>query len=256
MQQAEIESIAAQLAHNRMHGRQTDVPLARIRSLKEAQAIQAAALQAYDRDFKGYALVGTSEMCRRTLGLAEPVFTEIPIRDCLRNESRFRLPDGMIGVQCEIALMVGALNVEKGIPVTRQMLERSLLACMPAIGIVGRRAHIGADPHLSAVADFGLHVATLTGPAFSQFDMQKLDKVKVVARIDGRTTISFTGASAGGHPLDAALWLHRALERSGSQINATDIIATGSLGPILQVLPGQHLSVEWGEIGSASCWFE
>lgn len=254
MQQAEMDSIAAQLADNRTHSRLTDVPLDRIRWLEEAQAIQAAALDAYDRDFNGYTLVGTNETSRRSLGLVDPILSEIPIRDCVGNENRFRLPQGIIGVQCEIALMIGPLDFEKDVPITPQTFDKALLACMPAIGVVGRRAHIGADPHLSAVADFGLHVATLTGPAFSQFDMRMLDKVKVVARIDGKPMISFTGTSSG--PLDAALWLHHALQRRGLQINATDVITTGSLGPILQVLPGQHLSVEWGDIGSASCWFE
>ena len=256
MQQSDIEAIAAQLAANRTDGRQTDVPLDRIRSLADAETIQAAALQSYDRDFKGYTTVGTSEMCRRTLGLTRPIFSEIPIRDCLRNESHFRLPEGVIGVQCEIALMVGSLNGTNAEGATRDKLANAILACMPTIGLLGRRVHIGADPLLSAAADFGLHVATILGPALSDFDPRNLDRLTIVARIDGKATITIPGASAGMNPLDAALWLHQELERRGRRINATDIVTTGSLGPILQVLPGQHLSVEYGDLGAASCWFE
>lgn len=254
MQQSDIEKIAAQLADNRNHGRQSDLPLDRIRTPAEAEAIQRVALQAHDRDFKGYAMIGTSEMCRRTLGLAEPVFTKIPSRDRLHNESCIRLPEGVIGVQCELALMVGVLNETNDRRAERDHLATAILACMPTIGLLGRRAHIGGDPQLSAIADFGLHVATVSGAAMSDFDIRELDRVKIVARFDGKTAISFTGASTGIHPLDAVLWLKYELARRGSYISATDIVTTGSFGPILQVLPGQHFSVEWGDLGAVSCW--
>lgn len=256
MQQSDIEAIAALLADNRVHRRQTEVPLDRIRSVDEAEAIQAAALEAYDMDFKGYALAGASEMSRRTLGLAQPVFSQIPVRDWLPGESRFRLPQGAIGVQCEIALMVGTLDCGSAEPVTRDRLANAILACMPTIGVLGRRAHIGTDPQLSAAADFGLHVATILAPALSISDPRNLDRLKIVARIDGKVAITFTGASTRMHPLDMALWLHRELERRERRLNATDIVATGSLGPILQVAPGQHLSVEWGDLGETSCEFQ
>ncbi len=256
MQQSDIEAIAAKLAANRANDRQGDVPLDQIRSLADSEAIQAAALQSYDRDFKGYSMVGTSEMWRRTLGLTQPAFSEIPIRDCLDNDSHFRLPAGVIGVQCEIALMVGSLEGADAEGATRDELANAILACMPTIGLLGRRVHIGADPQLSATADFGLHVATILGPACSGLDPRKLDRLTIVVRIDGKAMITFSGASVGMNPLDAVLWLHRELGRRGRRIHATDIVTIGSLGPILQVLPGQHLSVEYGDLGVASCWFE
>jgi len=227
MQQSDIEAIAAQLADNRSHGRQTDMSLEQVGIREDAEAIQKAALRAYDRDFKGYAMVGTSEVCRRSLGLTEPVFTEIPISDCLRNATGFRLPQGVIGVQCEIALMVGVLNEHHDHDAERESLANGMLACMPTIGILGRRAHIGGDPQLSAIADFGLHVATISGKALSNFELKKLDRVKIVARLDGKAAISFTGASTGLCPFDTVLWLKHELERRGSYINATDIVTTG-----------------------------
>jgi 2-keto-4-pentenoate hydratase len=49
-----------------------------------------------------------------------------------------------------------------------------------------------------------------------------------------------------GHPLDAVLWLARALLTRSRELDAGDTVTTGTCTGILQVLPGQTLEADLG----------
>lgn len=251
----DLDQLASQLAANRTAGTVSDLPMKDIRSRTDAEAVQAAALSRYANDVKGYALAGTSELCRRSLGLRQPIFVPIADNACFRDQCHIVLPEGTIGAQSELAFTMGAMpsNAEM---ISRQTIADSILACQPAIGLLGRRTRPSLETDLGAIADFGLHVATICGPVATKLDAEKLDRLHMVARIDGKQVITATGDAVLGHPLNAVVWLARELGHQGHQLSAGDIVTTGSFGPVLQVLPGQHLAVEWEVVGEVSCWFD
>lgn len=252
---ADFDQLATLLAANRRAGTVSDLPLNEIRSRSDADAVQAAALNRYANDVKGYALVGTSELCRRSLGLRQPIFVPIADNAWLRDRCHIVLPKGLIGAQSELAFTMGAMpsHVEM---ISRRTIADSVLACQPAIGLLGRRTRSSPQTELGAIADFGLHVATICGPHATKLDAEKLNQLHMVARINGKSVITSTGDAVFGHPLDALVWLARELKRQGHYLSAGDIVTTGSFGPVLQVLPGQQMVVEWEMIGEASCWFD
>lgn len=94
---------ATVLAESRRLNVLCDLPLDRIASQAEAYDILAAAEDAYSFERGGYAVVGSGEAARRTLGLATPIFSEIPASALLRGQRRFKLPASVIGAQCELA---------------------------------------------------------------------------------------------------------------------------------------------------------
>jgi 2-keto-4-pentenoate hydratase len=250
-----LELLASQLAANRKAGTFSDLPMKEIRSREDADIVQATALNRYANDVKGYALAGTSELCRRSLGLQQPIFVPIADTSYFRDRCHIPLPEGIIGAQSELAFTMGAMpsNVEM---ISRRAIADSVLACQPAIGLLGRRTRSSPYADLDAIADFGLHVATICGPYATKLDAETLDQLHMVARINGKSVITATGDAVFGHPLDALVWLARELGRQGHYLSAGDIVTTGSVEPVLQVLPGQHLVVEWEMVGEASCWFD
>jgi 2-keto-4-pentenoate hydratase len=249
-------ALALGLAANRTTGAFTGLPLAILHSRSEAQEVQALALEAYDDDFKGYALVGTSPVVRRMLGLKAPIFAAIPNKAFHNQERHICLPKGMIGAQCELALTIGKVYPARGETIDRSSAAAAVVACEPAIGLVGRRAPPGPDAELSAIADFGLHVATVCGREPNHIDPLTLDEAMMTAMINGSTVMRTQAGAALGHPLDALLLLARQLSAENRQLNTGDIVTTGSCTPILQVLPGQHLTVEFEGVGKASCRLE
>lgn len=250
-----LDDLARALAGNRAAGRVSNLPMSMLRSEKEAIAVQAAALDAFDSDFRGYALIGTSQAARNTLGLQEPIAAAIPNKAFHENVGRFALPHGMIGAQCEIVLTIGGTFAVYGEPIDRSTAADVVLACQPAIGLIGRRATPDADSRLSAIADFGFHVATIAGPSARHVDPMELDRLDMVARIDGRVVARARTDAILGHPLEALTWLARRLAKEGRQLSADDVVATGSCSLILQVLPDQLLEVEFDGLGTVSCRF-
>ena len=201
-------------------------------------------------------MIGTSSASRRFLALEAPIFAPIANKSHYTEECRIRLPQGMIGAQCELALTIGAAYPQPGQPIDRVSAAEAIVVCQPAIGLVGGRAPPDIDPQLAAIADFGLHVATISGRQAEHVDPSELINATLAAKINDQPVFSCNVGDFIGHPLDALVWLAEQLSVQKKQLNVGDIVTTGSCTPIFQVLPGQRLAVEFERIGSASCWFE
>lgn len=226
-----------------------------IGSEREALAVQRAALLAYDTDFKGYALTGTSPATRRTFALREPMFSAIPSKDFHEKAARLTLPSAMIGAQCELAFTIGRTFPFGGEAIDRDSAADAVVACQPTIGLLGRRTRPVGDSGLVAIADFAFHVATICGASARHIDPLECDAIDVTARIDGNVVAKARADSIDGHPLEAVMWLARQLSQSHTTLNAGDIVTTGSCTPVLQILPGQALTVEFSGLGTVSCTF-
>ncbi|WP_337268548.1 2-keto-4-pentenoate hydratase [Oryzifoliimicrobium ureilyticus] len=247
------DATADMLAKSRRRGDLCDLPLNLITSEEEAYYIQSTAQDALGFERKGYALVGTSEASRRTLGLDKPIYSEIPAFALLAGVQQFRLPAGAIGAQCEFVFTMLRPFPDEGEPITLESAAASILGCRPAIGIIGRRSrHIYSGDH-AAIADFGLHVATICGEYYAAAD--DLTDIDLTAFLFKRTVVSGNSSSVMGNPLSALVWLAKELRATGKRLEANDVVATGSCTTILQVLPGQHLAADFGPLGQVECVF-
>jgi len=246
--------LAMDLAANRKAGRLSHLPLDAIQSRAEAEALQLAALDLFADDLVGYSLVGTAEVCRHMLGLSRPIYSAIPTGTHYRDGHHLRIPAGLIGAQCELLFTLGTVFPQPGERIDRRSVAEAISACQPAIGLLGRRTPQGPDSDFSAIADFGLHVATIGGPFAKGVDLLELDAARMTARMNGSTVIAARADAIFGHPLDAVAWLARELAQRHKQLDVGDVVATGSCAPVLQVLPGQHLTVEFDTVGTAQCF--
>ncbi|UXN58199.1 2-keto-4-pentenoate hydratase [Phyllobacterium zundukense] len=244
------------MADNRARGRVSELPLTQILSLTEAFEIQSIAIETYSSDLDGFALAGTSESSQVSLALAQPIFAPIASNAHFGDGHRLSLAQGVLGAQCEFAFIIARPYPAHHEPITRATAAECILGCQSAIGILGRRSHHGGLNHFAAVADFGLHVATICGTLDQNANLNELDAVEVSARLDGNVVASATGSSIMGHPLEAVVWLAQELSRHGNQLSTGDIVTSGSCTPIVQVLPGQHMIADFGYLGQVSCRFE
>lgn len=250
-----VDNLAIALAKNRAAGAVSGLAFAGIVSKQEAGEVQLAAIEAYCSEVNGYALAGTNPASQRTLGLHEPIFGPIANRDLFNERSHIHLPQGVIGAQCELAFTIGNGYPDRDETVDRESVAEIIVACRPTIGLLGRRVFGAPHTDVIAVADFGMHVATICGPAI-RVDWESLDRVQMTARINDEVVVAAKGSAILGHPLEAVALLARELARQGRQINAGEMVTTGSWSPILQVLPGQTLSVEFETIGDIACSFD
>lgn len=243
------------LARSRRYNELCDLPLDLISSEREAYDIQAIAQDALGFERKGYALAGTSEESRHTLGLARPIYSEIPASALLAGTKEFRLPAGTIGVQCELVFTMLRSYPDIGEPINLDSAAEAVLDCRPAVGILGRRTRRVFTGDHAAIADFGLHVATLCGDHSGALTSADLAGIDITTFLFKQTVFSGTSKSVMGNPLNAVVWLAGQLSANGRQLQANDIVATGSCTTILQVWPGQHLAADFGPLGQVECIF-
>jgi 2-keto-4-pentenoate hydratase len=64
-----------------------------------------------------------------------------------------------------------------------------------------------------------------------------------------------TGADCLGDPLLAATWLARAVVHYGSPLRAGDVVLSGALGPMADVLAGSAFTAETSGLGSVCASF-
>lgn len=249
-----FDGLAAELAESRSVARCVTLPSNPIRYVSEAYDIQARALEVFDNDYEGYSVVGTNEKCLARLGLSGPIFSPIPQRSSLAGDGAVRLPQGVIGAQCEFAFILARTYPDRDEEISPATAASAILTCHPAIGLLAHRARSAHLPELLAIADFALHAATIVGRS-SGVEVEALEKGSVVARIDDQVIMQASPTTILGHPVNALVWLAGELARDGRKIGAGEFVTTGSALPILQVLPGQRLTVDFDHGGSLSCSF-
>lgn len=252
-----LQDLALRLSQNRQSGTISDLPFEALQSEEDAWLVQSAAVSAFADDALGYAIIGSAAAVRGSLGIHAPIYSAIPVGTCHgAPHNPIRLPQGVIGAQCDLVFTLGTSLGADRIPITREKFCATVLTCQPAIGLVGRRGHLSGEPHLAAIADFAFHIATFVGRHHETVDLTTFDEMSVRASINGSDVLH---AQAGGQlidPVASALWLVDDLIRKGRHLRAGDIIAAGALAPILlQVLPGQELEVEVAEIGRITARF-
>jgi 2-keto-4-pentenoate hydratase len=239
---------AASLARCRRAGTISHIPLHEIASRADAEVFQAAAVAAIGGQRCGHKIGATSVEVQRLLHCAEPIHAPILREDVLTNGATFRLPAGLLGIECEFGFRLGRDFPLSGETAEMGGLRSALAECFAALEFVGRR--VAPDVPLdevSAIADFSLHVAAVRGPSIPDWERRDLAALPVRAVLDGATMASGTGAIVLGHPLNALLWLATALGKRGDRLRTGDIVLTGTCTGITNVAAGQVFAGCFGD---------
>jgi 2-keto-4-pentenoate hydratase len=230
----------AALGECRRAGTISNFPLHELASRSEAEAFQQAAVRALGGERCGYKIGATSVEVQQLLSCPEPIYAPILREHVLANGATFRIPAGLLGLECEFGFVIG-----RDFPTSADRLDlfalRSAIAeCFVALEMVGRR--VTPDIPLneaSSIADFALHVAAMRGGLIPNWESRDLAAMPVRAVLDGVTVANGTGAKVLGHPLNALLWLAEALCKRGDRLRSGEIILTGTCTGVTKVAPGQ-----------------
>ena len=240
---------AETLAESRRLNLLARLPLHEIGSRAEAEALQAEAIAALGRTPIGFKVGATSPEAQRILQSPEPFFAPIFLEDLYESGIVYPLPPGLLGIECEFAFRFGRAYPEADEPIARETLEDAIEQCLCALEIVGRRV----EPRIplnqaSAIADFAVNIALVRGPAIPDWRSIDLNAIEVSAVVDGGVIARGTGAAVLGHPLEALLWLARALEERGERFVAGDLVSTGTCTGIVPMTSGQHFEGRFGDL--------
>jgi 2-keto-4-pentenoate hydratase len=249
----EIDQLGTSLADCRKQGMLGDLPLDRIASDEEAEAVQAAAIDAYGGAPCGYSVQATSALTRRLLCCEAPVFGPLVDADVVQSGADFRLPSGVLGAGAAFAFVFGRPYPGENERISRATVQNAISTCRLGIELLGRRVP-GSTPLNSrtATADFALNLLFVRGPRIDHWTDLDLAAAQVSARIDRQVAARGCGAEVMTHPLDAVAWLARALAARGRELEAGELVTTGTCLGLLQVIPGQTFEADFGELGQVA----
>jgi 2-oxo-3-hexenedioate decarboxylase/2-keto-4-pentenoate hydratase len=263
MEEARAEK-AARWLYERRETRQDLAPLPpslRPADLAEAYAAQEALLALYADAGKGpiggYKIALTTKVMQRLMGVDQPCGGTILAPTNHRSPARLACAEFVhVGVECEIAMRLGADLDPAGAPYTAESIAGAVAACMPAIEIIeDQNAVYGNFDALDLVAANAWNGGCVLGEEVR--DWRRLDLAALRGRmtIAGKEVGTGIGADALGHPLAALAALANTLLAHGRPLRRDMVFITGSLVSTRWPEPGEEVVVEIEELGRAAARF-
>jgi len=228
------------LADCRRNGTVARIALHELASRAEAEAFQAAAVTALGGNRCGYKIGATSAEVQRLLNCREPIAAPIRREDVLPSGAHFRIPAGLLGVECEFGFVMADDFPRSDEAFDMAGLRSAIGECFVGLELVGRRV-TGDVPlnEATAIADYSLDVAVVRGAPIPNWEGGDLAGLPVRAVVGGVPLANGTGAMVLGHPLNALLWLAASLTRRGERLRTGEIVFTGTCTGITKVAAGQ-----------------
>jgi 2-keto-4-pentenoate hydratase len=159
---------------------------------------------------------------------------------------KFRFEDfSAPGVECELAVRLGADLLPAQTPFSRASVAPAVAAVMPAIELVDNRYDDFRRFDLETlVADDFFQAACILGPAVAEWQELDLADLAGQMRINGEVTGKGIGADIMGHPLEALAWLANLRAEQGQGLRSGEIVMLGSIVETYWLSPGDHVEIE------------
>jgi 2-oxo-3-hexenedioate decarboxylase/2-keto-4-pentenoate hydratase len=254
---------AALLADARLrHIRLAELPAScRPRDQAEAYATQARLHEALTArglgTIVGHKIGCTTPVMQRFLGIDSPCAGGIFATTIHRDAAALRFDDFLhVGVECEIAVRLGADLPPGAAPFDAASLAAAVDACMAAIEIVDDRwVDYKRVDTPSLIADDFFNAACVLGPPVAAWRALDLTSVVGTTRINGIEVGRGSGADVMGTPLKALAWLADNLVARGLHLRAGDIVLTGSVVETRWLQRGDDVVVSLSGLGEARVTF-
>jgi 2-keto-4-pentenoate hydratase len=219
-----------------------------------AYAIQAASVRRWlseGRRIAGRKIGLTAAAVQKQLGVEQPdygvLFQDMQIEDggTLRRAQVIQPR-----AEAEVAFVMKRDICDPA--VSRDELAGAIEAAVAAIEIVDSRIADWKISFADTVADNGSSAFFVLGQKRVPLPGLDLWTCGMVLEKNSRVASLGVGAACLGHPLDAALWLARTLAGRGETLRAGDVLMSGALGPMVDLLPGDSVRGTIAGLGSVA----
>ena len=255
----EIQAIAARLRK----AAETGVPIPPIRDeLADGGVLAAYAVQQANTELylaQGRRLVGrkiglTSKSVQKQLGVDSPDYGMLYADAALYDGEEVALERVMQPkVEAEVALVLER-DLDQPMVGLAEVIAAVAYA-LPAIEIVASRIENWNIKLLDTIADNASSGLFVLGGEPKKLDGLDLRLCGMVMERRGEPVSVGAGAACLGNPLNAAVWLARAMVEAGNPLRAGDVLMSGALGPMVTVAPGDVIDARINGLGSVRAVF-
>jgi len=229
----------------------------RPRSEEEAYAVQgrlhARLTSAGEGDLVGHKVGCTTAVMQQYLGIDSPCSGQLFSQRVLESEGTFpKRRSGRLGVECEVAVLLGSDISPRDDRFTRQDVGPAVAACCAAIEVVeDRYVDYATLDTPTLIADDFFNLGAVLGPFVHGFDVEALPDVRASMSVDGIEVGRGLGTQVMGHPLDALAWLATSCSSRGITLHAGEVVLLGSLVQTHWVTPGSTVAIVNDQLGRA-----
>lgn len=157
-------------------------------------------------------------------------------------------------IEAEVAFVLGADLPDR--PVTPTEVIAAVDFVVAAIEVCESRIENWNISLFDTVADNASSGVYVTGATpRSLRDIDDLAACEMTVTCGDETVSSGVGAACMGHPVNAVRWLANAVAEQGEPLQAGEIILSGSLGPLVAVLPNSTYEATITGLGSVRAVF-
>jgi 2-keto-4-pentenoate hydratase len=160
------------------------------------------------------------------------------------------------GVECEVVARI-ARDAPQGVkPYDAESIKALVSSLHCGMEIVeNRHADLGKVTGKGRIVDEFLQYACVVGPEIGNWQGVDLGKVDGSCALDGNKVAGGPGTNVMGGPLIALAWLANRLNQFGKQLNAGDVILTGSTHPPYMLPGAGTVTATWQGLGETKATF-
>lgn len=188
----------------------------------------------------------TSQAMRDLLGVHEPDYgTVLGSRNFAPRDGVARMPHDVFiqpRLEGEIAFLIGERLPRSGVEPEQVLAATEALAV--SVEVIDSRITDWRIKLADTIADNASYGGLAVGPWSSRLLGTDLTTVGMRIHRDGATLVEAVGAASMGHPARAVAWLANKLGSFGLNLEAGDIVLSGSLGTAIPASRGDAFTVE------------
>lgn len=201
----------------------------------------------------GYKIALTTPVMQQMVGFHTPIAGAILAETVHTSPVTLSRTDYVrLGVECEIAVRLGADLPAAKAPYSRDLVVDAVAAVMPAFELIDDRqadyAQLAAQV-LSLIADNAWNAGVVLGPPLKEWYNLDLAAARGVMGLNGAVVGEGHGRDVMGHPLEALVWLVNALAQRGKSLARGMLVMTGSIVATRFVKAGDAVSFSMDGLG-------
>jgi 2-keto-4-pentenoate hydratase len=205
----------------------------------------------------GHKIGCTTPVMQTYLGIKNPCAGGVHATTVHEGHARFGHRDYVrVGVECEIAVQLGADLGPASAPFDRGRVGAAVEAVLVAMEIVDDRYRDYRTLDVpTLIADDFFNAGCVLGPPRTRWRDVDLPALTGVTRLNGTEVGRGEGRAVMGHPLEALSWLANLRARLGLALRAGEFILLGSVVETRWVGPGDEVTVAIEGLGEARATF-
>jgi 2-oxo-3-hexenedioate decarboxylase/2-keto-4-pentenoate hydratase len=205
----------------------------------------------------GHKIGCTTAVMQRYLGIKNPCAGGVHATTVHEGHARVRHRDYVrVGVECEIAVRLGADLGLAGAPFDRVRVAASVEAVLAAMEIVDDRYRDYRTLDVpTLIADDFFNAGCVLGPPITRWRDLDLPALTGVTRLNGDEVGRGEGRAVMGHPFEALAWLANLRAWLGLGLRAGEFVLLGSVVETRWVGPGDEVAVAIEGLGEVRATF-